>query len=373
MSTTGLTAQALGAEDRPEANAVLVRGLAVAALLGVGLVVALPALRPLALWLFHAEPAVELEAAGYMNARIWGAPAALMGYVVSGWLLGTGRTRALLGFQAALNGINATLDAVFVVALGWGAAGIGAGTAIAEWTALGLGLWLVRDGGRGLAPLWERARLWALFAVNRDVMIRTLALLSSYAWFVDAGTRVGSAATAANQVLLQLIYVSAFVLDAFAFIAEKEAGEAFGARDRDRLLRAMRVTSELALGFGALFTATYLLAGPAVLTLVIADPEARAAALAHLPWCALVPVLGIPAWQLDGLFLGATRGRALRTGAVWATLLYVATDLALRSAGTGNTGVWTAMVLMYLYRAGTLGVWVPSLLADLRPVTRPAG
>lgn len=363
MATTGLTAQALGRGARDESRAVLVRGLVIGLGLGVAVMLAFPGVRALALWLFQAEAEVEAAAVTYLNARIWGAPAALMGYAASGWLLGTGRTRSLLGLQVVLNGSNAVLDATFVTVFDWGPAGIGAGTAMAEWIALVVGLWLVRDGLRLPEGLWDRGRWLAMATVNRDVMVRTLALLAAFAWFVNAGTRVGSAAVAGNQVLLQFISVSAFVLDAFAFVAEKEVGEAVGARDRAAFWRAVRLTTELAVGFGLLFSLLWAVAGGPIIGAMVADPEARGMALAFLPFCAVVPLLGVAAWQLDGIFLGATGGRALRTAALIATGLYIALDQAL--TGLGNTGVWIAFLGQYLFRAGALGVWLPGLARSL--------
>ena len=364
MATTGLTAQAVGSGDRAEQRAVLIRALIVGGGLGAILIAGFPAIRAGALWAFGGSASAEAGASAYFAARIGGAPAALMGYAVNGWLLGTGRTRALLGLQIVLNGANVALDVGFVAGLGWGPAGIGAGTAIAEWIALGVGLWAVRDG-IGWAPrIADRRELAAMFAVNRDVMVRTLALLGSFAWFVDAGASIGEAEVAGNQVLLQFIAVSAFVLDAFAFVAEREVGEAFGRGDRGRLIRAARTTTELALAFGACFCAIFAVTGAPIIDAFIADPDVRAAALARLPWCAAVPLIGVAAWQLDGVFLGATRGAALRNASVAAALLYVGTDLILRPR-YGNLGVWMAFVAMYIYRALTLAVFVPGLLEDI--------
>jgi len=203
----------------------------------------------------------------------------------------------------------------------------------------------------------------ALLAANRDLMIRTLALLFSFAWFINSGARAGTAELAGNEVLLQFITVAAFVLDAFAFVAEKEVGEAFGARDPVRLRRAVRLTTEFAFGFGLAFSALYLIGGRVIIEGVVADPAARAAALAFLPFCAVVPLIGMPAWQLDGIFIGTTRGRALRTAGFVAAVLYVAADLIL-SPRFGNTGVWTAFLLMYVFRALCLGAFWPGLLRD---------
>jgi len=364
MSTTGLAAQARGRGDADEVRAVLFRALGLGLLIGLAILALAAPLRGLAFASFATTPAVEALADGYFAARVWGAPACLGGIAVSGWLLGTGRTGAMLAFQVILNGINASLDVWFVAGLGWGPAGIGAGTAIAEWSALVFGLVLVRRSLVVPDRLFDRARLTALFAANRDILLRTLAILFSFAWFVRSGTLISTATTAGNEVLLQFIAVAAFVLDGFAFVAEKEAGEAHGAGDRARLLRAMRLTSEFAIACGLALSLLYLGAGGWVLDTFIRDVDARNVALAHLPWCAAVPLIGVVAWQLDGLFIGTTQGRALRNAALASAILYVGSDMLLRPA-FGNDGVWAAFLAMYVFRAVTLGIYVPGLLRML--------
>lgn len=364
MATTGLTAQAEGAGDEAESRAILQRSLLLGAALGLALLILFPLLSWAALRLFHAEADVESGSAAYFGARIWGAPAALMVYAVTGWLIGTGRTRALLAVQVGMNAVNAGLDYAFVAVWDWGPAGIGAGTAIAEWAALGFGLWAVRAGLKPGDRLFDRERLAALFNANRDIMIRTLALLFVFAWFVNSGARQGTANLAGNQILLQFIAVSAFVLDGFAFVAEKEAGAAYGARDRARLIRAMRVTSELALFSGAAFSLAFWLAGGGIINSFIADPAARDAALAYLPFCAAVPVIGIFAWQMDGLFLGTTQGAAVRNAGLLAMAAYIAGDVLL-TPRFGNGGVWAAFLLSYVWRAGSLALYWPRLMGRL--------
>jgi MATE family multidrug resistance protein len=365
MSTTGLSAQAAGRNDEAEKRAVLLRALSLGGAIGLTLLILSPILKPLAFAAFASTDHVETLAGAYFEARIWGAPAYLMGLAVTGWMLGTGRTGQMLAFQIVMNAVNAGLDTWFVARLGLGPAGIGAGTAIAEWTALLFGLALVFPAFRGAAPLFDRARLAALFGANRDIMIRTLALVLCFGWFVRSGTMISTAVTAGNEVLLQFITVAAFVLDGFAFVAEKEAGEAYGANSAPRLARAMRLTSEFALIAGLGFALLYFLGGGWVITTFVRDIEARDAALAYLPYCALVPLIGIAPWQLDGLFLGTTQGRALRNAGVAVAVLYISTDMILRPL-YGNTGVWIAFLLMYVYRAAALGIYVPGLFRRLQ-------
>ena len=347
MSTTGLTAQAVGAGKVDESRATLQRAL----MLGFGFAVMLIVLFPLIKWgsfaAFQAESEVERLGRSYFDTRIWGAPALLMSYGINGWLLGTGRTRSLLAYQIMLNGVNAGLDWYFVAELGWGPAGIGAGTSIAEWVALGFGLWLVRDGLKSGAPLMDREALRALFMANRDIMIRTLALIFCFAWFVNSGAKQGTANLAGNEVLLVFLTVAANVLDSFAFVTEKEVGEAFGSNSTSRVRRAIRITGELALIFGVLISIVFYFAGAAVIQSFVQDAEAREAAIRFLPYCAAVPTIGIAAWQLDGVFIGATQGRALRNAGVLSAALYVGTDIWL-SGAYANTGVWIALLSICL-------------------------
>ncbi|MEM9667813.1 MAG: MATE family efflux transporter [Pseudomonadota bacterium] len=363
MSTTGLTAQAAGAKDIPEMRAVLLRSLILGGGLGIVLLMLSPLLKTAAFAIFEAEADVETLGKAYFDARIWGAPALLMGYGISGWFLGTGRTGKLLAFQIVTNGVNVALDLYFVAILDWGPAGIGAGTAIAEWSALIFGLVLVRRAFTGHGALFDRDKLVRLFTANRDIMIRTLALLFSFAWFVNAGARQGTAELAGNEVLLQFVTVAAFVLDGFAFIAEKETGEAVGGNDPVRLRRAVRITTELALISGVIISLIFYLGGGVIIRTFILDPEAQAAALAYLPYCALMPVLGVFAFQLDGIFIGAIQGRAIRNAGVLSTLGYVMTDLALRPYD--NLGVWLAFLSMYLWRAGMLAIHWPGLMKSV--------
>lgn len=375
MGTTGLAAQAEGAEDRAESQRTLVRALAIAAAVGLAV---LP-LRPLIAWggfsLMQGSEAVEAEGVHYFLARAWGAPGALGMFAVTGWLIGLRRMGATLAVHAIFSVVNIALDLWFVLGLGYGAEGVGAATAIAEGAGLLAGLGFtahaLRSGGGWASgvlsrrALLEPQALGRLFEVNTHLMIRTWALLLGFTWFVNAGARQGTAALAGNHVLLQIITLWAFVLDAFAFVSEAEAGLAMGRRSVSELRRALRLTAEPALAAGALFAVTTLLTGPAALGLIIAAPEARAAAIAFLPYCAVVPLLGAPAWILDGIFIGATQGRMLRNAAIAAVALYLLADTLL-SPGLGNHGVWLAFLVFYAARAGSLAACYPALERQLK-------
>ncbi|MFD1788370.1 MATE family efflux transporter [Sphingomonas floccifaciens] len=365
MGMTGLTAQASGRGDTDEVSALLARGLAIGAGMGAALTLLQVALIPAAFAIFAGGPAIDTAARAYVSARFFGAPAALAVFAINGWLLGLGRTRAALALQVWMNLVNIAACALLVWHLGLGARGVGLGTAIAEWSALLVGLAIVAPQLRGIgwARVADRAALARLFAVNADIMIRTVALLTLLAWFANAGARLGAETLAANQILMQAVALVAFVLDGFAFTAEARVGHAIGAESRAQMLRAIRLTGEFSLGAAILFAVLIAFGGATAIPVMTTNPAVQAQALALLPFVIVLPVIGMPAWLLDGIFIGATEGRSLRNAAILATALYIATDLALR--GHGDTGVWIALTLSYVYRAGALGAYVPRLLRRL--------
>lgn len=381
MGMTGLTAQADGAGQRDEIEALLVRGLAIGGAIGLVLLSLMWPLRELAFAVFAGGESVTEQARAFVSARFFGAPASLAVFAINGWLFGLGRTRAALALQLVMNLANIAFDITLVFGFGLGAAGVGFGTAGAEWVAFVTGLLVVthvagaspfalaRKTGR--AALFAREAMASMFGINRDLMIRTVALLILFAWFANAGARLGAVNLAANHVLMQFVSVAAFILDAFAFTAEARVGQAIGARSRPHFLRAVRLTFEFSFGSSLALAIVFLGLGGLAIAFVTPDPAIRATAARFLPFAALVPLIGMPSWMLDGVFIGATRGRALRNAGVLAVLLYLATDLALRPHG--NLGVWLALWASYLLRALCLGLYVPGLLRSLDPGQAVAG
>jgi len=369
MGMTGLAAQAQGAGNTGEVEALLLRGLLVG--LGVGFLLLLLSrpLAALALALFAGTPTLDRVAETFITARLLSAPATLALYAINGWMLGLGKTRAALALQIVLNLANIALDSWLVWGLHLGARGVGLGTAMAEWTALLVGLAMAarllapgvvgRIGGEWRA-IADPAALRRLFAVNADIMVRTIALLAMFGWFTNAGARLGAVQLAGNQLLMQFVSVAAFVLDGFCFTTEARVGQAIGAKSPATLARAIRLTGEFALAAGLMFAGAIMAFGSAIIALMTPDPAIRVVAVAMLGFAAAVPVIGMPAWLLDGVFIGATEGRALRNAAVGATLLYILTDIALRP--WSSAGMWVALLAGYGYRAAGLGAYWRALM-----------
>ena len=314
-----------------------------------------------------ASPEVEALARVYLGIRIWGAPAAIASYALTGWLIAMERAKGVLVLQVVTNAVNVVLDLWFVLGLGWGVAGVGFATLIADWSGLLLGLWLCRDAFQGAqwrawGRVFDPARLKVMARVNGDILIRSVILQASFTSFLFLGAGLGDVTLAANQVLLQFLSITAYALDGFAFAAEALVGQTMGRRDRAGLRRAAVITSEWGVGAAVAMAAVFLFAGPWLIDLMATAPEVRAAARGYLGWVAAAPLIGIAAWMLDGIFIGATETRALRNAMGVSVAVYAAA-VAIMLPRWGNDGLWAALMVLNLTRGVTLGARYPALEA----------
>ena len=358
MGTSGLAAQAHGAGDAAERGAILIRALAIGLAAGLLMIAGQAAIFQAAFWLAPASAEVESLARDYLAIRIWGAPATIALYAVTGWLIAVERARAVLGLQLWINGLNIALDLLFVLGLGWGVQGVAVATLIAEVSGLALGLWLCRSAFSAVA-LRERTRLLAaaplkrMLSVNTDIMIRSVLLQAAFTTFTFLGAGQGDVTLAANQVLLQFLAITAYALDGFAFAAESLVGQAVGARDPRGVRRAAVLASGWAGGAAVMLGATFALAGGALIDLMATDAQVRAQARLFLPWMAAAPLVGVASWMFDGIFIGATLTREMRRTMMLSVAIYVAGLLLLLPA-FGNHGLWAALMLLNTARALTM-------------------
>ncbi len=367
MGTTGMVAQARGAGDLAETGALLMRALILGAAGGAVFIL----FQALIFWgAFQLAPAsdeVEALARGYLAIRIWGAPAAIAIYAVTGWLIALERTRGVLLLQVWMNGLNVVLDLWFVLGLGWGVEGVAIATLIAEWSGLVMGLWLCRAAFRGTAwrewsRIFDRVRIARMAQVNGDIMVRSVLLQAAFTTFLFLGAGRGDVNLAANQVLLQFLQITAFALDGFAFAAEALVGGAMGARDRPRLRRAAIMSSGWGVGLSVPLSLFFLLAGPLVIDVMTTASEVRLAAREFMPWVMAAPLIGIGSWMLDGIFIGATETRAMRNAMLLSVAIYVVVLAALVPA-FGNHGLWASLMVLNVVRAVTLALRYPALEA----------
>ena len=369
MGTTGLTAQALGEGDESELAATLGRALLIGAIVGIMLIVLQWPIGAGAFSLLDASARVEALAGGYFDIRIWAAPATLANYALLGWFVGLGRTDIGLVVQLVLNLTNIVLDALFVLVLDMAVEGVALGSVIAEYLAVVVGLIVAfrylrhRNARIVLARVLIAERLRRTLAVNRDIMIRSLSLIFVFVWFMAQGASQGDVILAANAVLMQFVSVSAYFLDGLAFAAEALVGRAVGARQRAVFSRAVWLTSVWATGVAAAVSIVYAVFGGALIDGLSVDPAVRAAAREFLPWAALAPLMGVAPFQLDGVFIGATRSVEMRNAMLFSLVVFLAAWWMTQP--WGNHGLWIALYINYVARGLSLAWFYPRLLRTL--------
>lgn len=365
MGMAGLTAQALGARNQGEVCALLVRGLMIGFAGGMVLLILQVPIFWAAFQLAPASAEVEGLARNYLQIRIWSGPAAIAVFGLTGWLVAHERTKAVLVLQLWMNGVNILLDLWFVLGLSWGVEGVAAATVIAEVSGLGIGLWLVRDGFQGQywknwAVVFDRVILKRLAIVNSDIMIRSVLLEICLVSFLFLGSAFDDTTLAANQVLIQFLFITAHGMDGFAFAAEALIGQALGAKDRGRLRRSVMLTSFWGAMVMVILTTAFVVFGGWLIDVMTKAPEVQVAARVYLVWIIWAPCLGGPSWMLDGIFIGATRTRDMRNmmlvsfGVYWLSIWLLLEPF-------GNHGLWAALIIFLVARGVTLAVRYPAL------------
>jgi len=370
MATAGLTAQATGAGDRHQVDCALARALLVAVVVGLLLILLQWPIAKVAFSFAGASEAVTGALSTYFFIRIWAAPFTLANYVILGSTLGRGRTDLGLLLQVAINIFNVLLTTLLVMGFGYGVAGAAIGTAIAEAAGVVLGIAVLRRLGSNpftvaRGEVLDRVAMLQTMAVNRDIMIRNVALILAFSIFSAMGARAGDVTLAANAVLYNMFLIGGYFLDGFATAAETLCGQSVGARDERGFRRAISLSLGWSIGFGLAVSGLLLIAGGIFIDFVTTSPEVRAYAREYLVFAALTPLVGAAAFAYDGIYTGATWTKAMRDLMIGAFAAFVLVLLAVGSLG--NTALWIAL-LVFL---GTRGLGQAALSARLTRRTFP--
>lgn len=362
-STTGLVAQAFGRGDRREQQAVFWRAFLSAIGLGVIMLALSPLILKFAPDLMTSDPAVADVTLQYFGIRVLTSPATFANFAILGFVLGRGQGMLGLTLQIILNGTNIVLAILFGLVFGWGVAGVAWATAAAEVTAVAIGLVIVsRQFSAAYRPtredIFDAAKLRQLFQLNADILIRSLILNGAFAVLTRVGSSFGAVTLAANAVLMNIFMLSAFFLDGLAGAAEQLAGRAVGAQYRPSFDRALKLTglwSFVMAGAVGLFFITF---GQPIIELLTTSEDVRQAAYTYLGWAAVTGLTGALAFQMDGVFIGATWSREMRNMMLISFAGYCV-GLAVLVPPMGNHGLWLSLNLFLLMRGFFLAAMVP--------------
>ena len=366
MGTSGMTSQAYGKRDLPEVTRLLLRSVGIGMAVAFCLILLQVPIRYGAFLIIHPTEEVRALATLYFHICIWGAPAMLGLYGLTGWFIGMQNSRIPMYIAITQNIVNIIASLSLVYLCGMKVEGVALGTLIAQDAGFGMGLvlWLKHYGklkkyvgiknykSNIKGGVWEKEAMMRFFSVNRDIFLRTLCLVAVTLFFTSAGAEQGEIILAVNTLLMQLFTLFSYVMDGFAYAGEALSGRYIGARNRDAFMSTVRHLFAWGAIMAVLFTLTYALGGNAFLGLLTDDKEVIAAADTYFYWALAIPAAGIAAFIWDGVFIGATATRGMLLSMAVAAVSFFALYYGFRPA-LGNHALWLAF-LTYLFMRGVV-------------------
>lgn len=363
MGTSGMTSQALGRRDLDAVAMLLARSLAVAlGIAGVILLLQMP-LGRVALLLSGATGEVRSEAWTYFRICVWGAPAMLCLYGLTGWYVGMQNTRLPMFISIMQNVVNIVASFSFVYALNMKVEGIALGTLVAQYAGLtvSVALWWATYGGRLKQRIrWhlltDTSEMRRFFSVNRDIFLRTLFLVAVNFYFLSVGASQGAIVLAVNTLLMQLFTLFSYVMDGFAYAGEALCGKLFGADNRDGFRLMVRRLMAWGGALALVYTVVYAVGGKPFLRLLTDNMDVVEASADYMGWAVLIPFCGMLAFIWDGVFIGITATRGMLLSSAIAALCFFVVYQSFCDS-FHNHALWVAF-LVYLLARGVVQTFI---------------
>ena len=367
MGTSGMTSQAYGRGDSKEAATVLFQAIALGAAIGILFVLFQPLL--LRLFLFFMRPSDEIRAFAsvYFHVCVFGLPAALVMYGLTGWFIGMQDTRTPMTVSIFQNIVNIMTSLLLVYVFGMKVEGVALGTLTAQYSGLLLALYILR---RKYASHYQllfsqftlkpviyssfsyKHTLNRFFRVNRDIFLRTLFLVAVNAAFTSVGSRQGDVILAVNTLLFQFFTLYSYIMDGFAYAGEAICGKYYGAGNAPSFHACIRRLFAWGVIMTVVYTAAYYFGANDILHVLSNEQTVIEASEPYLLWVALIPVAGMGAFIWDGVFIGITDSRGMLLSCFVAAIVF-AIILSLFFTTMGNHALWLAL-LSYLLARGVM-------------------
>ena len=349
MGTSGMTSQAYGQKDEAETMRILARSMGVGMLIALALIILQYPIERIAFTLMKATPEVERLASLYFRICIWGAPAVLGLYSISGWCIGMQNSRFPMYVAITQNIVNILASLVLVYGFGMKIEGVAIGTLVAQYAGLLMAAWLWTSHFKRLLPYIQLQTLLAkgairrFFQVNRDIFFRTLCLVAVTMYFTSAGAAQGEVILAVNTLLMHFFTFFSYIMDGFAYAGEALVGKHLGANDRPALRQMVHQLFVWGIVLSLVFTLVYGIGGKVFLGLITNEQSVITASSAYFYWVLAIPLAGFAAFLYDGIFIGATATRWMLYAMSIATIAFFLIYYGFREA-MGNHALWLAFI-----------------------------
>jgi MATE family multidrug resistance protein len=356
MGTSGLTAQAMGAKNQKEITGTLTRGLLVAALGALLILLLQIPIERLTFYLINGSSEVEQLAKSYFYIRVWAAPATIGLYALTGWFIGMQNTKTPMFIALTVNLLNIGLNLLFVFKFNLKSDGVAWGTLVSQYVGLGLALYVLCTKYKSFInipdyhQILDAVQLKKFFKVNGDIFIRTMSLLAVFTFFTSHSASENNQVLAANSLLLQFLFIFSFLTDGFAYAAEALTGKYFGAKDFSNLKQSIRINFMWGGIIAILFTVIYAFANKSILLLLTNQTEIIETATQYTFWIILIPIVSVASFIWDGVFIGLTATPQMRNSMLIAAFFVFFPTWYFFHFRYGNHALWLAFILFLFTR-----------------------
>ena len=349
MGTSGMTSQAYGQKDEAETMRILARSIGIGMLIALALIILQYPIERIAFLFIKATPEVEKLASTYFRICIWGAPAVLGLYSISGWCIGMQNSRFPMYVAITQNIVNILVSLMLVYGLGMKIEGVAIGTLVAQYAGLLMAIGLWSSHFKRLLPyirlrtLFTQGAFRRFFQVNRDIFFRTLCLVAVTMYFTSAGAAQGDVVLAVNTLLMHFFTFFSYIMDGFAYSGEALAGKYIGANDRPALQQMIRHLFVWGITLALASTLIYGIGGKEFLSLITNEQSVIAASSTYFYWVPAIPLAGFAAFLYDGIFIGATATGLMLRAMFVASVAFFGIYFGCRGL-IGNHALWLAFI-----------------------------
>ena len=360
MGTVGLVSQAYGKRDYSEIFNIVLRNLIFVLIIFIILISFQNYIFRLSLNIFDLSVTTEKFYKDYFQIRIWSAPGELTLYIITGLFIGLQKTKISSLAVGLFSILNIILSILFVTKFDLNIKGVAYGTLFSALiVSISFLIYTFKYLNRiskieiKIDDLINLNKIKSIFNINLNIFIRTILLTFSFLWFTYLGSQIGEDYIAANAILINLVFLSAFILDAYAFSTEGMVGYSLGKNDINLFKKIVKNSFILSSITGLIISIIYFLINKFAIQLMSNIELIKNLSSSYAIWLIIMPLISSFCYQFDGIFIGASQTKELRNAMVFSVSSYVVISLLLVDL-FGNTGIWISLCLFMILRALSL-------------------
>ncbi len=371
MGTVGLVAQAYGSEKYEEIVNLVFRNISFVIFISLLLILCQKYIFIIALSIFELSDETTKYFKEYFELRIYSSFGELSIFIITGVFIGLQRTTVSSIAVGFFSITNILFSVIFVIYFNLDVKGVALGTVISSTlTAIIFLTYTFYELQKftsikiDVANIFNLKEIQKLFSINLDIFIRSALLTFSFIFFTYLGNKISEDVVAANTILLNLIMLSAFILDAYAFSTEGIVGYSIGSKNKTLLANVIKNSFILSATTGLLISIIYLLGKNQFISIMTDLPDIKNLSLAHSYWVIFIPFVSSFCFQFDGIFIGASQTKELRNAMIVSVTIYIVCAIFLADSFS-NTGLWISLCIFFILRALSLFYFLPRIYQRL--------